>query len=47
MAGVRELLRTSLYSGHPIQQSFRDKIVETWALVAATLILAKYYASGH
>lgn len=46
MAGVRDILRTSLGSGVSMRLSFTDKIVEIWALIAATLILAKTHASN-
>lgn len=46
LRGVRDVLRTSLHSGVTIQPFFREKIVETWALMAGTLIMAKIYASN-
>jgi hypothetical protein len=46
LGGVRDVLRTSLRSGVPISASLGEKIVETWALMAGTLILAKIYVSN-
>jgi len=43
LSGVRDILRTSLRSGVPISTFLGEKIVETWALMAGALILAKIY----